>query len=96
MADLSTTNAYTDVFTSGASGVAVQVGGTFSGTVSFQASVDGANFLPVLMMPANSTTAVTSSTTGNVFTATLNGIRVLRAKMTTYTSGTATVVGSVK
>lgn len=92
---LATTNAYTDLYTSNAKGVAIQIAGTYSGTISFQASVDGTNFVPLNLYPANSGTAATTATTTNIFQGPLYGVSVVRAKMTAYTSGSASVVGRI-
>ena len=88
---LGTTNAYTEVYTPNAKGVSIQIAGTYSGTVSFTASVDGSNFVPLNLYPANSGTAATTATTANIFHAALNGAKLVRATMTAYTSGSADV-----
>jgi|OpeIllAssembly_1097287.scaffolds.fasta_scaffold00157_12 hypothetical protein len=95
MSALATTNAYTDIYTSNAKGVALQIAGTFSGTISFTASADGTNFVPLLLYPANSGTAATTSTTANIYHGPLYGVSVIRATMTAYTSGSADVMGRV-
>lgn len=95
MAALATTNAYVDFGVKNAKGIAVQLSGTFSATVSFQASVDGTNFVPILLTAANTTSAATTATTENIFQGPVYGYEVLRAKATAWTSGTANVVASI-
>jgi len=69
----------------------VQITGTWIGTLTFQGSNDGTNFVPVNATDVSSNSTLPSSTT------TANGVfyvpllfRYLRVRMTAYTSGTAT------
>jgi hypothetical protein len=89
--DLSAAQAAATLSCSGDGGVAIQIAGSFSGTVSFEGSVDGVNFRALLVTPSNSTTQVTSATAAGLWTATAIGLVVCRARMSSYTSGTAQV-----
>ena len=73
---------------------AVQLSGTWVGTVSFEATIDGTNWVSAAWINSTST----SNTTG-VVSATANGIFFhetvfapqFRVRFSAYTSGTATV-----
>lgn len=69
----------------------VDIRGTWVGTISFQASVDGTNYIAI---PAQNilTEVLTTTTTANAtFVIGVTGISKLRVIMTAYTSGTAVV-----
>lgn len=76
---------------SGVGGVAVQVTGTFVGTLSFEGSIDGVNYVPLGLLPIASTSAVTSTTSTGLWSGGVGGMAVVRVRMSAYTSGTATV-----
>lgn len=76
---------------SGVGGVAVQVTGTFTGTLSFEGSIDGVNYVALGLLPIASTTAVTSTTTTGLWSGGVGGMAIVRVRMSAYTSGTATV-----
>jgi len=76
---------------SGVGGVAVQVTGTFVGTLSFEGSIDGVNYVPLGLLPIASTSAVTSTTATGLWSGGVGGMAVVRVRMSAYTSGTATV-----
>lgn len=76
----------------GQAGVAIQIGASvFSGTITFEGSVDGGTYQPLLMMPLGTTTAVTTATGAGIWTAGVGGLVSVRARMSSYTSGTAGV-----
>src|SRR5574343_1857794 len=71
----------------------VQLGGTFSGTVSFTVSNDGTTYTAVNVTPPNSSTAVTTSTGTGLWSGSVAGYRYFGAFISSsYTSGTANVV----
>ena len=77
--------------------VGIQITGTFAGTLTFQASIDGGNWVTAGVLPVGTTTPttwVTTTTTGGVWTRSCEGLKWFRVQMTAYTSGTA-VVGIV-
>lgn len=85
----------------GVGAVTVQISGTYAGVnVTFEASVDGTNFVAIAAQPVASTTPTLVTSTGvltanstNVWNvAPLLGIAQFRVRATAYTSGTATVV----
>lgn len=67
--------------------LALQVWGTFVGTINFEITINGTDWVP-----ANGVT--TSTTTPGVFYFSVNGIMQLRANITTYTSGTINVMAN--
>lgn len=76
----------------GSGAVAVQIQGTFSGTISFEGSVDGSTFVALGLTPIGTTTPATSATTTGVWGGVnVGGLSQVRARMSSYTSGTAIV-----
>lgn len=72
----------------------VQVTGTWAGTITFECSVDGTNWVSEAVVSSASTaitTGVTTTTTNGVWSSDAYAIPYVRVKMTAYTSGTATV-----
>jgi hypothetical protein len=71
--------------------ISVQILGTWSGTITFQSSNDGVNWVNTLMYGAASTSAapVATATANNIFSGPRTG-KFFRVRMTAYTSGTAT------
>lgn len=72
--------------------IAVQITGTFVGTLSFQVSNDNTNWAAVAAKTAGDTAGslTNSVTTPQLAIATLNGYQYFRLRFTSYTSGTAT------
>lgn len=70
---------------------AVQIAGTFTGTISFEVSVDGYTFVACSVTPPGSTTSVTSATAAGVWAGSVAGMRVFRARASAWTNGAATV-----
>lgn len=79
----------------GNAGFSVDVRGTFVGTITFQGTIDGTNWITMAVMPAGSTTnvaSVTTTTAPGAWVGNAAGFVQVRAIMTAYTSGSATVV----
>lgn len=74
-------------------GVALQLTGTFTGTVSFEATVDGLTWVAFNMVPSNSATAASSATAVGAWSANCAGYSIVRARFSTATSGTVIAVG---
>jgi hypothetical protein len=78
--------------------VAVQVTGTFTGTITFEASVDGTNYVAIAMKASSQTAAatlVTTTTTVGLFSVGIQGFTNFRARMSAYTDGAAVVTTSI-
>lgn len=72
----------------GLAAVALQLLGTWVGTVSFEATVDGDTWVAINMFPPDSTTAATTATANGVFLGHCAGLEAVRARFSTRTSGT--------
>lgn len=71
---------------------AIQVTGTYVGTVSFEVSVNGGDWVAVDMaLPSTPGTDVNSTTTTGLYTGSVAGTRALRARMSAWTSGAAEI-----
>lgn len=75
----------------GRAGVAFQVQGTYSGTITFEGTVDGSTWVALYVTSLTSTTPASTTTTTGVFVAGVGGLQAVRARMSSYTSGTAAV-----
>src|SRR5438093_1325275 len=74
--------------------VTLQVSGTFVGTLSFEATSDGVNWITVFLVKlADGTTATTTTGTGS-FAFTNSGVLQIRTRATAWTSGTAVVTAT--
>lgn len=71
----------------------IQVTGTFSGTITFEGTVDGTNWVALSVTNASSGVAATTTTTTGIFIATVAGLDQIRCRISTYTSGSITVTG---
>ena len=71
--------------------VAVQVTGTFSATITFEASVDGTNYVAFNMTPSNSGTDASTATAPGAFTKSTGAYSAFRARCSTYSSGSPVV-----
>jgi len=67
--------------------VAVQVTGTFTATITFEASVDGTNYVAFNMTPSNSGTDASTATAAGAFTKSTGAFSAFRARCSAYTSG---------
>lgn len=77
-------------FTAG--GVAFQVSGTWTGTITFEASVDGANWVTFNVTPSASGTDVSTTTANGAWSKQNNGYQAFRARFSTASSGTPVIV----
>ena len=78
-----------------ACGILVTTGGTFSGTLAFEASFDGSSWYTVIMSRASTGTAeaarALTGTTLEAWRANITGWTQFRVRCSAYTSGTATI-----
>lgn len=76
-------------------GVGVQISGTWAGTITFEATLDGANWVAFVMLPSTSldatTDAVSSTTANGAWSAPNMAYQAVRARYSTDTSGTPTI-----
>lgn len=76
---------------SGLGASSLQVAGTYSGTIQFEASVDGSTYADLSMTPSGGGSGATNTTSTGVWQGATGGIAIIRARMSSYTSGRATV-----
>lgn len=72
-------------------GVGIQLSGTFTGTLQFEMSINGTNFVAVQSTNVTTGSTVTTATAAGVFKFDAVGALVVRVTSTAWTSGTATV-----
>ena len=83
----------TPLATRGMASLGLQVSGTFVGTVAFEATLDGANWIALQAVDVRDGSVVTTATAPGVFVAACAGISQVRARISAYSSGNITVVG---
>ena len=69
--------------------------GAWNGTITFQATLDGTNYVSVLATPSTSGTAAATTTAAGIFRINASGYLAVRAKVTTYAAGSMDVTASV-
>lgn len=75
-------------------GVAViQVTGTFVGTVTFEGTTDGTNWVSISATQIGAGTILSTATTTGIFRLAVSGITTIRARISAYTSGSITAIG---
>lgn len=82
------------IATSTMGSVGIDVRGTFVGTITFQVSIDGENWISLPMLAVGSSTNVATATTttaAGAWVGCVAGVAQFRARMTAYTSGSAMV-----
>lgn len=84
-------NATVSVALNGKSAMRVQITGTWVGTLQFEGTVDGTNWIAINAVQAGSTTIPQNTTTNGVFSPTPAGFSNFRVNATAWTSGTATI-----
>ena len=75
----------------GLGGVALQLSGTFTLTVQFEATVDGQTWVSLRMLPSSSVSGAPTSTSAGAWSANVAGFKLIRARVSAYTSGSADV-----
>ena len=71
-----------------------QVSGTFEGTVTFEGSEDGDNFIAIRGINKNSGIGSTTTTAAGLFQFSVAGLQYFRARVSAYTSGEITVTAT--
>lgn len=83
----------TDLLTANYGGANIFISGTFSGTVTFEASHDGTNWYAIAGTNRTSGTAATTATVPGLYRIEAQGINRVRARVSAWTSGDITAVG---
>lgn len=80
------------ILVSGANIIAVQISGTFVGTIAFTSTVDGTNFIATGAFPiSESGTAATTATAAGIWRIKGAGLTQVKIACSAYTSGTINV-----
>ena len=74
----------------GMSTCGVQVTGTFSATVTFEATINGADWVAIPFTNIASGASATTATAAGLYRTTVSGLVGLRARISTYGSGNVT------
>lgn len=73
--------------------VALQVTGTFVGTVTIEGSVDGTNYVAIRSLNVATGGVITTAAAELVAQVPVAGLSTLRARVSAFTSGAITVIG---
>lgn len=73
--------------------VTMQVSGTFVGTVTFEGTVNGTDWLALLCTNVTAGTTATTATAAAIMRLDCAGLAQVRARISAYTSGAITVIG---
>ncbi len=81
------------ISTQGGGTILFNITGTWSGTLSFEASVDGTNWVPAVALPKypSGSAATSTTTTNGQWAVNVGGLNMFRVRGSAWTSGTATV-----
>jgi hypothetical protein len=71
--------------------VGCQITGTWTGTVTFEGTIDGTNWVAQSVTPSAGGAAVTAATANGIFANANNSLAGFRARLSTATSGSAVV-----
>lgn len=71
-----------------------QVQGITTATITWEATIDGSNWVAVRAENLNSGTLATTATADGLYRLTVLGFAQVRARISAYTSGTITVTGT--
>jgi len=71
----------------------MQVQGITTATITFEATIDGSNWVAVQATNLNSGSAATTATADGLYRLTVLGLVSVRARISAWTSGTITVTG---
>lgn len=71
----------------------LQITGSFTATIQFEGSVDGQNFVPITAHNRNDGTTSLTATAPGIYEIDCRGLQLIRANITSYTSGSITVTG---
>lgn len=71
----------------------VQVTGTFSATITFEGTADGTNWHAISATQIGAATIATTATTTGIYRLSVAGLSSIRARISSYSSGSVTAVG---
>lgn len=73
--------------------LAMQITGITTATITFEATIDGTNFVAVQATNLNTGVAATTTTADGLYRMTVLGLVRVRARISAYTTGTITITG---
>lgn len=73
----------------------MQVSGTFTGTVTFEATINGSTWVAILVTNLTTGATATNTAAAGIFRASCAGLAEIRARISAYTNGSITVHGRV-
>lgn len=79
---------FVEVYVSNLASVAIQLAGTFAGTVEFEATVNGSDWVALTLTPSTGGAGAANATGTGVWQGDCGGYTKVRARCSTYTSGT--------
>lgn len=74
----------------------IQVAGISGDTITWEASIDGTNWKGILVAPVTTGTGALTTTADGVFVLNCAGLALLRARVSTYGSGTINVTALLR
>lgn len=83
----------TGVDTGGCTTLAMQITGITTATVTFEATIDGTNWVAVLATNITSGSAATTATANGIYRMDCSALVSVRARISAWTSGAVTVTG---
>lgn len=83
----------TEADVKGLTALALQVTGTFSATVTWEGTLDGTNWIAIVVLNRNAGTQATTATAAGLYLANVAGLALFRARVSAFTSGAVTVTG---
>lgn len=72
-----------------------QITGISGDTITWEATIDGTNYVAITVDNLASGSAATTATADGLYRVTCHGLRKIRARISTYDAGAVTVVGVV-
>lgn len=72
----------------------IQVSGISGDTITFEATVDGTNWVAIQATNLNDGSDATTATANGLYRIVIGGLRSVRARISTYSAGTIYVTGS--
>lgn len=71
----------------------IQATGISGDTITWETSIDGTNWVGIRLAPTSTGTLALTATSDGIFVLDCSGLALLRARISTYGSGTITIVG---
>lgn len=72
---------------------AIQIVGITTATITFEATIDGSNWVAIEFTNLNDAAAATTATADGIYRALVIGLLQVRARISAWTAGTITVTG---